>query len=1181
MCDNKNEVREGENDDDEDLTIRLELDLTSTTDTYPEFDYLELVRNKQLENKKKKKAKNKVNHNEPANQSHLSTDDSEVEALAKMYEEKYGTCTDDYAELGEGYDEEDSFIDNTDAVNDLLPNGVQTEHGGFYINWGKLSLVKEDNSSSLASEDVDKFLAQNRLNARRITSDDENDEKEGESSKAQSNNINNNNNNNNNNSSNSNNHNCSTGGLIKSRKRSGEFQAKTKKIRKTATPKIPDHLLNKKPFSGSSEFEKNINEIKKNRLKNVEADKKLDGNNVNDVNSKKEVSVKKKPITVKELLKERDGATEVIEAVATGADLLDKESSSSSESSESSSSDSESDSSEEGPTEKEKDKVPPAVITSEAVGGGGDGKQSGEPVEINAEDITANTFAHLSSDLKDLIGKIIEISKEEKNKLSNSKLNALLLRVDDRLRDLPVGEKNAILDSLAGILQMKRDSITKRTKKLLLMQEEAKMSAPLRKLKEIVTDMMPLLESNYFKEFTKAAGTRSIDPGSLPSRKFPWNDELRSYLKEIILIRKNCYYILRPRKESVSDYVKSFLEVKVKPFWPKDWMTVEILWEEGQATGQTKEKQKVVTKIFGTHNVHPTPQSSEKPSTVVPTSISISSLQRKQPSLTVTTSKKPQKVNKPPEVSAKPSILVPKKVPSGVNPTTTTTPIPIPKTNYPTSNTSSSISNSLGIRLPAVTVTSKSSVQDFIERSSPSTSVTRTGPTTTAPTTPTTTQQISPNRSSQQTISPNRNVIRNAPSPSSAASQNSIRPNFVRTSSPNSLSKAISSYNKVRNNNQSVLKTIEIHSNPNQGTKSSPNTVTISPVTESMLKDISPSPEVLNLTKNSSLFISKVSSSSEGSGSEPKPNRSNSPSVGGYPLPSGITISPTSATTSTFLNRPQKPVEKSPEVKINVSLTKQEPLNSIKEKPRESVLNMNYKRDGPLPHIPDCISVSSKVVPNEKPKYEHVRKRALQEYHQQHSPERLRLEESKKMKVKEEIEIRDDNNKMDGSNFSKMLETVIGKSSEGVRKSDSDNKINPLDRFTNLNVDAIINSGLQGKSNNNPANQLKNSSPKLREVRLPKEKPYILMKNDNGVFSPDDRSHDVVQEIGVRSDGNPPTKEQLVQLEMEKVMQNLVELSNQRQSEFDVDPSSINFSSSNQIQRQKSSIPEVFQKIFK
>lgn len=124
-------------------------------------------------------------------------------------------------------------------------------------------------------------------NIRRITSDDENDEKEGESSKAQSNNSNNNNNSSSNN--NNNNYTHTSGGIVKSRKRSGEFSTKSKKIRKTATPKIPDHLLNKKPFSGSSEFEKNINEIKKNRLKNVEADKKLDGNNASDVNNKKEV----------------------------------------------------------------------------------------------------------------------------------------------------------------------------------------------------------------------------------------------------------------------------------------------------------------------------------------------------------------------------------------------------------------------------------------------------------------------------------------------------------------------------------------------------------------------------------------------------------------------------------------------------------------------------------------------------------------------------------------------------------------------------------------------------------------------------------------------------------------------------------------------------------------------------
>lgn len=548
---------------------------------------------------------------------------------------------------------------------------------------------------------------------------------------------------------------------------------------------------------------------------------------------------------------------------------------------------------------------------------------------------------------------------------------------------------------------------------------------------------------------------------------------------------------------------------------------------------------------------------------MVPTSTA--ALQRKQqPATTITPHRKPQKMNKNLDVK---SILVPKKTPTSSNSTST-----MSKLNYPASSTPSSVTNPLGIRLPSVSV-SKTNVQDFFERNSASSSssLTRTTPTTT---TTTTTQQISPNRT-QQTISPNRNVVRNVPSPNPTVNQNSIRPNFVRTSSPNSITKAISSF-KVRNNSQSVLKTIEIHSGPVPGAKSSPNSVTISPVTESMLKDISPSPEVLNLTKNSSLFISKVTDSS----SEPKPNRSNSPSIG-IPLPSGITISPTNATTSTFLNKPQKPVEKSPEVKINVSLTKQDPLmNSVKEKSRESVLNMNYKRENPLQHIPDCISVTSKVVSNEKPKYEHVRKRALQEYHQQHSPERLRLEESKKMKMKDSIlgdDIREEI--VEDKNFSKMYDPVLVKSSETVRKSDSEDfsKINTTDRYSNLNIETIVNSsGLPVKNIPTGHSQLnKNISPKLREVRLPKEKPYMLMKNDNGVFSVDDRRHENMEE----RDRNETTKEQLVQMEMEKVMQNLVELSRERAPEYDVETQSINFTSATPPPRPKPSYPEVFQKM--
>lgn len=52
-----------------------------------------------------------------------------------------------------------------------------------------------------------------------------------------------------------------------------------------ATPRIPAHLLQKKPFSGS-EFSKNMSEMKKNKLKNVDAVDRVDSAEQNNINKK-------------------------------------------------------------------------------------------------------------------------------------------------------------------------------------------------------------------------------------------------------------------------------------------------------------------------------------------------------------------------------------------------------------------------------------------------------------------------------------------------------------------------------------------------------------------------------------------------------------------------------------------------------------------------------------------------------------------------------------------------------------------------------------------------------------------------------------------------------------------------------------------------------------------------------
>lgn len=150
-----------------DKTVRIVKKLPQTNeDIFPEYNFKD-----ELDAFKKKKSKVSENG------FHMSDDDvSDVRRIAQEMEEKYGKSTcgtkkrrrgrrDDYADIGMGYDESDSFIDNTDGYDEIIPQNVTTLHGGFYINCGALEFKTDDkvdspdedesssSSSSSSSED--------------------------------------------------------------------------------------------------------------------------------------------------------------------------------------------------------------------------------------------------------------------------------------------------------------------------------------------------------------------------------------------------------------------------------------------------------------------------------------------------------------------------------------------------------------------------------------------------------------------------------------------------------------------------------------------------------------------------------------------------------------------------------------------------------------------------------------------------------------------------------------------------------------------------------------------------------------------------------------------------------------------------------------------------------------------
>uniref|UniRef100_A0A182P551 Hpc2-related domain-containing protein n=1 Tax=Anopheles epiroticus TaxID=199890 RepID=A0A182P551_9DIPT len=137
-------------------TVRLELNLFEpTADSFPEFNYAKLIH---LEQKRLKKTQKKQ-HDDAAN-GFLSDPelDNDVARMARELERKYGSGSDyatkgksarpsklDYYDRGAGYDEEDSFIDNSEAYDELIPQEIETVGGGFYINSGQLEFKQLSN----------------------------------------------------------------------------------------------------------------------------------------------------------------------------------------------------------------------------------------------------------------------------------------------------------------------------------------------------------------------------------------------------------------------------------------------------------------------------------------------------------------------------------------------------------------------------------------------------------------------------------------------------------------------------------------------------------------------------------------------------------------------------------------------------------------------------------------------------------------------------------------------------------------------------------------------------------------------------------------------------------------------------------------------------------------------------
>nr|XP_034171511.1 ubinuclein-1 [Osmia lignaria] len=567
----------------------------------PEFNYAQLL--KAAEKKRRKESKR--GDDNPTNGLSFDDDDDDEKYrdMARRFEAKYGTSTvgrkkhkyDEYVDLGAGYDENDSFIDNTDAYDEIVPEEMTTAHGGFYINCGALefrtadrhSLVhnnnnnnnnpsNDDESSESSEDDTEDVDSPKRSEKRTLSSSDDDDTED------------------------------ITGDQPRKKQKvddNGEKKSSHENIIKKKKKQQNSHeqqnsqqdgdTLNRRKEKGETtdaEVSEDQEEKKKSdkpdtqKSKNV-PDKKFDikkfekkSSNSNGLDGKK--------LELKKLGGKDSNIDDAIESVVNAARVEDESSRDTTDS----------------------------------------GKSRCIGTESECDDADKDEAPlpdSLPENIVDIVNKLkarAENSKEGKSKFFNTAVNTLLFSLEKRLRMLSSPSlRLETYGHLARFLPCSKMALQNRAKKLYVQDLDYKIRNLIHRLKEVINGIMPSVMCKYLGECQKVAEEKKVegppeniessndedncedsDKSKIPKKRFPWTEEAKKLVYEITNIKRQCYNVLRPRKSSMYTFVGTFLLRQVLPLWPEGYMSVHTLLkfvDDTEPSFSTKKKSKKLKEV--------------------------------------------------------------------------------------------------------------------------------------------------------------------------------------------------------------------------------------------------------------------------------------------------------------------------------------------------------------------------------------------------------------------------------------------------------------------------------------------------------------------------------------------------------------------------------------------------------
>lgn len=74
----------------------------------------------------------------------------------------------------------------------------------------------------------------------------------------------------------------------------------------------------------------------------------------------------------------------------------------------------------------------------------------------------------------------------------------------------------------------------------------------------------------------------------IPRKRFPWLEDARHTLQEIISIQRRCFALAGNQKESFDDNFELFLKTTLFPIWPDGWISIAALKKQVRIISENK-----------------------------------------------------------------------------------------------------------------------------------------------------------------------------------------------------------------------------------------------------------------------------------------------------------------------------------------------------------------------------------------------------------------------------------------------------------------------------------------------------------------------------------------------------------------------------------------------------------------